>query len=104
MAEQSGWICEAEQLFLGLPTQRQIATTGGEKLRGEFRGLAAFGNPFDDRGREKSQANHATDVALADAIALANFGHRDRAIRHQIVKPAVGARRRLQDGRIDPRR
>jgi hypothetical protein len=97
-AEQSGWIYEAEQFFLGLPTQREIATTGGQKLRGEFRGLAAFGNALDDRGREKSQANHATDVALADAITLADFNHRSRATRYQIIKPAVSARRRLQDG------
>jgi hypothetical protein len=40
--ELSGWIWEAEQLFLGLPTQREIATTGGQKLRGEFRWLPAF--------------------------------------------------------------
>jgi uncharacterized protein YcbX len=27
--ELSGRICETEQLFLGMPTQREIATTGG---------------------------------------------------------------------------
>ena len=101
---RSGWICEAEQFFLRLPAQWELAATGREKLRGEFRWLAAFGNSFDDRGREKSQANHATDVTLADTLALAKLDHRSRAPRHQIVKPAAGSCRRLQDRRIDPRR
>ena len=54
--------------------------------------------------REKSQANHAADIALADTFALANFEHGSRATRDQIVKPAAGARCRLQDCRINPRR
>jgi hypothetical protein len=104
MAERSGWIREAEQLFLGLPTERKIAATGRQKLRGKFRWLAAFGNTLDDRGREKGQANHPTDIALADAFPLANLDHRSRATRDQIVKPAAGARRRLQNRGVDPRR
>jgi len=36
-------------------TQRKIATTGGQKLGGEFRWLTTFGNSFDDRGREKGK-------------------------------------------------
>ena len=93
-AELSGWIREAEQFFLRLPIQRKIAAAGGQQLRGELRRLAPFGNTFDDRWREKSQANHAADVALADAFALADFDHRSRASGNQIVEPAVGTRRR----------
>jgi hypothetical protein len=67
------WICEAEQFFLGLPTHWEIAPAGRQKLSSEFRRLPAFGNSFDDRWSEKSQANHATDVALTETFALANF-------------------------------
>jgi hypothetical protein len=98
-----GWICEAEQFFLGWPTERQVAAAGGEKLSGEFRWLATFGNSFDDRGGKESQANHATDVALADTVTFADFDHRSRATRHQIVEPAAGSRRRLQDRGVNPR-
>ena len=91
VAERSGWIGEAEQLFLGWPTQREIATAGGEKLRGEFRWLTTFGNSLDDRGREKGQANHAANVALADALPLADFNHGSRATRYQIVRPPAGS-------------
>ena len=100
--EVSGWICEAEQCFLRLPTYRKIAAAGRQKLSGEFRRLAPFGNSFNDRGREESQANHATDVALTDTLPLTNFDHRSRPTRHQIVKPSVGSRRRLQDPRSGP--
>jgi hypothetical protein len=74
-AERSGWICKTEQFFLRLPAEREIAAAGGEKLRGEFRGLAVLDNSFNDSRREKGQVNHATDVALADALALADFNH-----------------------------
>jgi hypothetical protein len=53
-AERSDWIYEAKQLFLRLPAEREIAAASREKLRGEFRWLAAFGNSFDDRRREES--------------------------------------------------
>ena len=53
--ELSGRICETEQLFLGLPTQRKIAAAGAEKLSGQFWRLAAFGNSLYDPGREKAR-------------------------------------------------
>src|ERR1700675_4784647 len=96
-AEVSGGIREAEQFFLRVPAQRKIATTGRQKLRGEFRGLAAFCDPFDNRRRQECQANHAADVALADTFALPDFEHRSRPTGDQIVKPPAGARRRPQD-------
>jgi hypothetical protein len=49
------------------------------------------------------QANHSTDVALTDTFPLANFDHRSRPTRHQIVKPPMGRRRRLHDRPPDGR-
>jgi hypothetical protein len=33
-AQRSGWTREAEQFFLGLPTQRKVAAAGRQKLGG----------------------------------------------------------------------
>jgi hypothetical protein len=75
MAELSGLICEAEQFFLGMPSERKVATAGRQILSGEFRRLTACGNSFDDRRCEKGQSNHATDVTLADTFPVANLDH-----------------------------
>jgi hypothetical protein len=61
-------------------------------LGGQLRGLTAFDDPLDDRGREKRQPDEPTDVLLADRFAASDLDHRATAAAHQIVKPAVCAR------------
>jgi hypothetical protein len=63
---------------------------------GEVGRLAAFGDRFDNPGRQKRQPHHAPHVTTRKMFSPGDLGDRPRPARQQIVGPSIRTGGRLE--------
>src|SRR6266851_2326422 len=93
-------LSNVQSLLLRAPEWRQFDSLGhcdGAKVRG----LTAFGDRFDDPGRQERQPHYAPNVTVCNMLSPSDFADRPCPARQQIIGPSICTGGRVEHGQID---